>query len=116
MIVLLADDEPMVLKIASRLLEFLEHEVLQAADGQMALELIRSRDDLDLVILDQSMPKLKGTEVLAELRKFRPELTVIISSGHADLDVQDPAVTQLKKPYRVDTLEAELARVERERG
>ena len=111
MVVLLADDEPMVLKIATRLLEFLEHEVVQATDGQAALELLRSREDIQLAILDQNMPQLKGTEVLAELRKFLPEMPVFLSSGYADLEVEDPLVTQLRKPYRIDALEAELAKV-----
>jgi CheY-like chemotaxis protein len=111
MIVLVADDEPMVLKIATRLLEFLEHEVVQATDGQEALEILESRNDIALAILDQSMPQLTGTEVLAKLRGFLPELPVFISSGHAPMEIEDPLVTQLHKPFLLDTLEAALAKV-----
>jgi two-component system KDP operon response regulator KdpE len=109
MIVLLADDEPMVLKIATRLLEFCKHEVVPATDGAAAVELLRSRDDIDIAILDQSMPKMTGVEALAELRSFRPDLPVLISSGNTLLEFDDPLVLQLQKPYRIEALEEALA-------
>lgn len=109
MIILLADDEPMVLKIATRLLEFFEHEVVPATDGVEAIEVLRSRKDIDVAILDHSMPRMTGIEALAELRSFLPELPVLISSGLSHLDIEDPNVVQLQKPYRIEALEGALS-------
>ena len=110
MLVLLADDEPMVLKIGCRLLKHLGHEVVQATDGQSALEQLQSRSDTGLAILDEGMPNLKGSEVLVELRKTQPDLPVFLSSGYA-LDSDDSCATELPKPYHIDTLAAAIETV-----
>lgn len=113
--VLVADDEPLVLKILVRLLEFLEHEALSAENGSNALRLLREHDDIDLAILDQNMPDLTGTDVLSELREFRPELPVLISTGERSLELEDPRSSLLEKPYRLETLEQALANVQASR-
>ena len=60
--------------------------------------------DIDLVVLDRSMPGLDGLELLAEIRRLRPDVPAILSSGYADdagsrqlLDLGVDAV--LQKPW-----------------
>ena len=61
------------------------------------------------------MPDLTGTDVLALLRVFRPELPVLISTGERLLELDDPRSSLLEKPYRLEVLEQALANVEASR-
>ncbi len=85
-VVLVIDDERIVLEMAKRALERQGYTVLLAEGGQEAIDLIGSRpgDDIALVVLDQSMPNMNGEEVLPELRKLRPEVKVVMSSGYSE--------------------------------
>ncbi len=110
--ILVADDEAIVLKIVLRLLEFLKHEVVPAENGEVALAYLRDHQDVDLVILDQNMPGLTGTDVLERLRAFQPTVPVLISTGDRAVEISDANAELLEKPYRLDTLEAMLAKFE----
>ena len=85
-VVLIVDDEPIVLQMAKKALERQGYTVLLADGGRTAIEVLRSRpgDDVALVVLDQSMPNMNGEEVLPELRKLRPEIKVVMSSGYSE--------------------------------
>jgi CheY-like chemotaxis protein len=114
--ILLADDHEMVCRVGREILERLGYQVLTAADGAQALEVYTERmRDIDLVILDLSMPKLSGQEVLQHIRQLNPAASVLISSGfYTDQAVaevgKDGAAGFVGKPYRPD----ELARAVRD--
>lgn len=65
--VLVVDDEPDVLLLCRVNLEFEGYEVLEAADGEAAMELLRASRP-DVVLLDVMMPKMDGWQVLAEIK------------------------------------------------
>ena len=94
-----------------RLLEFLDHEVVQASCGLDALKALRDVRDIELVILDERMPGLQGSEVLAQMRSFLPKTPVLLSSGNSGLETSDPHATVLVKPYRLDSLEEAIAQL-----
>ncbi|MGE3806119.1 MAG: PAS domain-containing protein, partial [Gemmataceae bacterium] len=108
--ILLADDHEMVCRVGREILERLGYQVLTAADGAQALEMYTERArDIHLVILDLSMPKLSGQEVLQQIRKLNPSARVIISSGfYTDQAVNDVASEGaagfVGKPYRPEEL------------
>ncbi len=80
--VLLVDDEAMIRDLGRRALERAGYEVVTAGDGREALQVLSERpDEVDLMILDMSMPGLSGHDVLAKLREERSALKVIIASG-----------------------------------
>lgn len=109
--VLLVEDEALVRRATQRLLERLGHQVLTASDGVEGLRLATT-EDLDLVLLDLSMPRLGGDAVLAELRARRPELPVVMLSGHVPDGVAlEGAAAVLIKPVLATDLTATLARV-----
>jgi PAS domain S-box-containing protein len=109
--VLLVEDEPLVRRATQRQLERMGHHVIVAADGVEGLRLATT-EELDLVLLDLSMPGLSGDAVLAELRGRRPELPVIVLSGHVpDRVALDGAAAVLLKPVVHDALISTLARV-----
>jgi two-component system, OmpR family, alkaline phosphatase synthesis response regulator PhoP len=68
--VLVADDEPYIGRIIQLKLEDGPYHVLVAHDGEEALELLRSDQPFDLVLLDIMMPRMSGLDVLRELRQL----------------------------------------------
>jgi CheY-like chemotaxis protein len=107
--VLLADDNPLVQDVARAMLEKAGYQVFIASDGQEAVDVFSSRDDIDIVVLDMTMPRLSGTEAFEEIRLLDPTVPVMLSSGYNENQVsrQFSGVDQpgfLQKPYRVNEI------------
>jgi len=102
--VLLVDDEEAIRLLGKTILEHEGYRVLTAEDGRETVEVFsQKRGEIDLVILDLTMPHRSGGEVLRQLRQIEPEVKVIISSGHrTDSSLND--VLFLPKPYRPNDL------------
>ena len=113
--VLLVDDEAGVRETASKLMTRLGFQVLCAADGEQAIALFRVQAPrIALVLLDLTMPHLDGVQTLAELRRIRPDVPVIVSSGHSESDVRQrfaglPVNGYVAKPYTLESLRTALA-------
>jgi PAS domain S-box-containing protein len=120
--VLLVDDEESVREVGRQLLSTHGYRVLEADTGEAALELVeRSRDSVDLVILDYIMPGMGGRRCLQQLRKIAPRLPVIISSGYSAEATSDDLLMMgarafVGKPYQVRTLLELVRRVLNETG
>ncbi len=103
--ILVVDDEEVVLKTARMSLERRGYTVLQAENGRAAVEIFRrDRDRVSLIVLDLSMPGMSGQETLIELRKIKPEIEVIVSSGYSESEVARIFAVEnvsgfLQKPY-----------------
>ena len=84
--ILAVDDEPDLRALLRILLKNKGYEVLEAASGQEAVDLVRSEPHIDLVIMDIMMPGLNGVEACAEIRKFStvPMLFLTAKSQLAD--------------------------------
>ena len=81
-IILLVDDEELVRRVAVAMLAHLGYTILEAANGQEAIELFqRNLSNIVLVILDLSMPVMNGEECLRRLRSIKPDVPVLLSSG-----------------------------------
>src|SRR5439155_16203458 len=79
---------------------------VEAGDGEQALAAARA-PDVAAVLLDVKMPGLDGLEVLAKLKELRPELPVVMISGHGDIETAVLAVKKgaydfLQKPFGTD--------------
>lgn len=109
--ILIADDEPEIRDLLRLYLENEHYEVIEAQDGQQALELLR-RETPDMCVLDIMMPKLDGYHVLQELRRESNIPVLILSAKDADsekiLGLNLGADDYLAKPF--NPLEA-VARV-----
>jgi len=81
-IVLIAEDNDPVRDVAVAMIEDMGYIVLDAADGEKALEIIKSRDDIDLLLSDVVMPGMNGPELAAAALEIRPELKVLFASGY----------------------------------
>jgi two-component system nitrogen regulation response regulator NtrX len=82
--ILVADDEAGIRDSLQRLLEYEKYRVSVAADGQTALQKAEN-EVVDLVLLDIKMPGMDGMEVLSRLHRSRPDIPVVIISGHGTI-------------------------------
>ncbi len=84
--ILIVDDEAAIRDSLSLILRYEHHETLLAPEGKTALQLVESNPDIDLVFLDIKMPGRDGLEVLGDIQKVRPDVPVVVISGHATFD------------------------------
>jgi len=108
--VLVVDDEEVVRRTARAGLENYGYRVLLASSGQEAVSLLERHDaGIGLVVLDLTMPGMDGAATFRALRKVRPDLTVILSSGYDESDVASRFHGErfagfIKKPYTAAAL------------
>jgi DNA-binding response OmpR family regulator len=105
-VVLIADDEPMILQLASRALRRHGYEVIPATDGSSAYRAGESHDGpIHLALLDVVMPGLDGPEVYQRLKRTRPDLLVLFMSGYDRDRLRSMASAPfLPKPFLPRTL------------
>ena len=111
--ILLVDDEEVVRQVATRMLERLGFHVLAAQSGEEALaSYAAGPGEIDLVLIDVSMPRISGAECFRRLQEIDPAVRAVLSSGYG----QDRAARSLlglglagfiQKPYQL----AELSNV-----
>jgi CheY-like chemotaxis protein len=104
--VLVVEDDGEVRAMLVESLRMLGYTVTEAADGQAGLSRLQD-DKPDLLVVDFAMPGMNGIDVIAEARKLRKDLPVILATGYADVDISGLAVkrcTILRKPFQLDDL------------
>ncbi len=85
--ILVIEDEAAIRRVLIKILseENSTYEVDEAEDGLIGTEKVKD-EDYDLVLCDIKMPKMDGIEVLEAIKKIKPEVPVVMISGHGDLD------------------------------
>jgi CheY-like chemotaxis protein len=113
--ILVADDEPAVLRGVARMLEGSGHRVTMARDGSEALGFVKAQSQgFDVALLDLTMPRLAGPALMAALRRVAPRLPVVVMTGYASDEMvealrQEGVLTVLRKPVEAATLLAALS-------
>lgn len=103
--ILLVDDEEGLLDSVQQLLSSIDYRVTAFSDPRAALEAFRQApEQFDILVSDQSMPKLTGIQLLRKMRTIRPAFPVIICTGYSDVIDQDDINhldldAVLKKPF-----------------
>ena len=103
--ILVVDDEEGVRTVTKTVLEWSGYQVLVAESGTAAIDTLkRHTGEIAAVILDLSMPVMSGTETLLELRKIRPEIKILITSGYSEAETMRQFQGQrvsgfVQKPY-----------------
>ncbi|MDQ6984408.1 MAG: ATP-binding protein [Ghiorsea sp.] len=115
--ILLVDDEEVVLEVMQVMLEDLGYQCILAQDGAKALGTYQQyQNDIEMVIMDMTMPCMGGKVCVAGLQKVNPDIKIILSSGYTEEDVH----TQLKglrvagflhKPCNLEQLHAMIKHV-----
>jgi two-component system cell cycle sensor histidine kinase/response regulator CckA len=120
--VLVVDDEELVRRVSTRLLETAGYRVTSSPDGYLALELFGSEPgSFDLVLLDMTMPGISGLEALERIRQYRPSVPVLLTSGFSEREVSDVlahdrACRFIQKPYTAAALQRQIAAMLRSRA
>ena len=85
--ILIIEDEAAIRRVLVKILseENDSYQVEEAEDGLAGIEKIK-KEDFDLVLCDIKMPKMDGVEVLEATKKLKPEIPIVMISGHGDLD------------------------------
>jgi PAS domain S-box-containing protein len=118
--ILAVDDDALILVNTAAMLEDLGHEVTTAYSGREALAALAALARLkrvDLVVTDQAMPGMTGTELVAEIRRIHPGLPVLLATGYAELpDGESADIPRLNKPFLQAHLDQAIAEVMRGRS
>jgi signal transduction histidine kinase len=110
-LLLVAEDEAAVRRVACGALRRAGYRVIEAVDGAEALDQLRARGaEIDLAVLDLSMPRLDGLAALREMRRLRPDLRVLLVSGRFPTELGSPPedAEVLAKPFEPAELAARV--------
>ena len=85
--ILIIEDEAAIRRVLTKIIseENEAYHVEEAEDGLLGIEMIKNQD-YDLVLCDIKMPKMDGVEVLEKAKKIKPEIPIVMISGHGDLE------------------------------
>ncbi len=85
--ILIIEDEAPIRRVLTKILseENDTYSVQEAEDGLQGIELVKN-EDFDLILCDIKMPKMDGVEVLEAIKKIKPEIPMVMISGHGDLE------------------------------
>jgi CheY-like chemotaxis protein len=112
LVIVVVDDDGLVLTNTVAMLEDFGHTVIAANSGVAALEAIRNAGHVDLVITDQAMPQMTGTQLAAAIKIDWPDLPILLASGFAELPSKLPfELPKLAKPFSLDDLGAAVAKM-----
>ncbi|MGI8988869.1 MAG: PAS domain S-box protein [Bryobacteraceae bacterium] len=115
--ILVIDDEDIVRRVAKTALESNGCKVLVAHDGEAGIALFeRFADEVSLVLLDLTMPGMGGEETMVHLRRKRPSVRVIVSSGYNEVETVGRFTSKgvagfIQKPYTASGLLAKVREV-----
>ncbi|MCX7737301.1 MAG: SLC13 family permease [Candidatus Kapabacteria bacterium] len=106
---LIIDDEKDFLESITKRLEMRNYKVISKDSGKDIEQLIKQEKDIDVVILDLKMPDIPGEEVLKRIKSQKPNIQVIILTGHGSTEsavemAKLDAFTYLQKPAEIDKL------------
>jgi solute carrier family 13 (sodium-dependent dicarboxylate transporter), member 2/3/5 len=118
--VLLIDDEDRFRENLAKQLDIRGFDVLDASNGEDAIKIVR-HDNPEVVILDQKMPGMDGIQTLKELKKIRPEVQVIMHTGHGSIESarvtgKFDVFSYIEKPCALDELIKEIEAASKERA
>ena len=108
-VILFADDDELCLDVGVKILQKLGYSVLEARDGQEALEIFENnKNTVDLVILDMRMP-YNGGRAFDQLKQIRSDVKVLIASGYTeDRQIrkmfEQGCIGFIQKPFSVNLL------------
>ena len=108
--ILVAEDSPAILRLLGKLLERAGYRITLVQDGEEAVrEFAKHTDDFALLILDVMLPKLTGEEVLEAVRRYSPEMPILLTTGYGENSISQAlrdsgTIKIILKPWSSATL------------
>jgi signal transduction histidine kinase/ActR/RegA family two-component response regulator len=116
--ILVVDDDAAVREITVAALKALNYRVLEAANGSIALDVLRETETVDLALIDLVMPGMNGRQVATRIRAADAQRAILFMTGYDDLSESDASFAQemvIKKPFKLVELAAAVERALRAR-
>jgi CheY-like chemotaxis protein len=116
-LILVVDDEPMVRKLAETVLQRCGYRVATAKNGRQAIEIFKERaQEIDMVLLDMTMPHMSGVETFDAMRAIRSNVVALLSSGYSEAEATGHFRGKglsgfMQKPYLPQTLASKIKEV-----
>jgi PAS domain S-box-containing protein len=120
--ILVVDDEGIIRELARGALEGAGFQVLEARDGLEAVQVFeKEMDNIQLVLLDMTMPRMGGAEAFRRIRGLSPTCTVLLTSGYTQKESLESLFDLvpdgfLQKPFRIRELVAKVREILRDPG
>jgi two-component system cell cycle sensor histidine kinase/response regulator CckA len=107
--VLVVDDDVMIREIVRYMLTKMGFDVLEAKDGEKAIDIfLKCEKDICCILCDVCMPGIDGWTTISILRQIAPNIPVVMSSGNNHTKRPIPSLTFLAKPYGMSELRAAI--------
>jgi two-component system cell cycle sensor histidine kinase/response regulator CckA len=105
---MIADDDAVIRHVTETVLRRQGYQVITAADGDTALRLFQeAKETIRLVVSDQSMPGLRGPDLIAAVRKLSPTVAALLMSGTSPIAPSED-LPVLLKPFSVERFVAKV--------
>jgi CheY-like chemotaxis protein len=113
--VLFVDDEEIVLKVGSLMLQKLGYSVLPVSNGDRAIEILKE-NKVAFVILDMLMPGINGFEIYHQIKKIQPEVKIILASGYIGDQSEERSKRIgfdgfIQKPFNLEQLSKKIEKI-----
>ncbi len=114
--ILLVDDEELIVELLENYFESLGYEVTAVSNAEKALEILQNNYSFDLVITDINLPGKSGIDLLKITREIRPELPVVLVTGHKTMDfaisaIKNGATDFITKPFQLNNVRKVVEKV-----
>jgi len=109
--ILVVDDDPLVAMSTVEMLQDLGHRAIEANSAAQALQILKEGAVIDLMLTDQAMPGMTGTELAEIAHRDHPKMPVLLATGYADLPPSQIKLPRLSKPYLQSELQEEISRL-----
>ena len=103
--VIAVDDDVLVLMNTVAMLEELGHNVFSAMSGPQALDILRRERSIDVIVTDQAMPRMTGTELARAARAEKDDIRILMTTGYADIAGMEKGVALINKPFSLRELQ-----------
>jgi CheY-like chemotaxis protein len=110
--ILLVEDDALISMATCEMLKDLGHQVIEAPSGDKALKILRDGTPIDVVLSDEAMPGMRGTQLAVAIRASWPDLSIILATGYAELPKDSGLkLPLLRKPYAQEELAVAIGKV-----
>lgn len=108
--VLVVDDEPMVRSLLTKLLSRRGHDIVAAASGPEALDVLsQGHTEIDIVFTDHGMPEMNGRQFAERVRRAYPSMPIVLLTGDTEVGDPDEIIDfVVAKPFKLDQLDAAI--------
>ena len=107
--VLVVEDNPIARATAVGMFEELGFRVLDAYNGQHALALIEANPEISLMFIDVRMPGMNGSELAEVVRRRRPDIKLVLTSGYVGQEAVPSGLPFVPKPWRMEQVAKAVA-------